>query len=180
LIQARNQHVVQIDPLDEFLALKVGVTRQGDPENPNSPASQGPPYDGVFPGEGISREAALRAITINGARFLRAENHIGSLEVGKLADIVVLERNYFEVPEAELGRQRVLLTMLGGEVLYVADNAGDGLRNVTAKFPNNNEKNAKLERRAIGGFTRADLSRRGKQAVAKLRRRGTCTHGHSH
>ncbi|KAK8070362.1 hypothetical protein PG997_010565 [Apiospora hydei] len=102
-----------IDPLDEFLALKVAVTRSGDPTNPNSPASFGAPYDGIFPGDPISRESALRAITINGARFLRADASIGSLEVGKLADLVVLEKNYFEVPEEEIGRQRVLLTLVG-------------------------------------------------------------------
>ncbi|KAH8695800.1 amidohydrolase family-domain-containing protein [Phaeosphaeriaceae sp. PMI808] len=165
-----------IDPLDEFLALKVAVTRSGDPQNPNSPASQGPPYDGVFPGEGISREAALRAITINGARFLRADRHIGSLEKHKLADIVVLENNYFQVPEAALGRQRVLLTVVGGEVVYLADGAGEGFEGITAKFPNSNKTSGGLSQRAIGGFDRKDLSKSGKMAAAKLRKRGQCVH----
>ena len=53
--------LAQIDPLDQFLALKVGVTRSGDPENPNSPAFQGAPYDTVFPSRaegGLTREQA--------------------------------------------------------------------------------------------------------------------------
>ncbi|KAK7432040.1 hypothetical protein QQZ08_001330 [Neonectria magnoliae] len=164
-----------IDPLDEFLALKVAVTRSGDPKNPNSPASQGPPYDGVFPGSGISRESALRSITINGARFLRADKEIGSLEVGKLADIIILEKNFFKVPEAELGRTRVLLTMVGGEVVYVADGQKFGVK---AKFPNSDKTTAKIARRTIGGFGAQELSEDAKAAASKLRKRGECVHKH--
>ncbi|KAH5557394.1 hypothetical protein HBI25_134920 [Parastagonospora nodorum] len=166
-----------IDPLDEFLALKVGVTRRGDPENPNSAASQGAPYDGTFPGEGLSREAAFRAITTNSAKFLRANNQIGSLEEGKFADIIVLENDYFTVPEEALGRQKVLLTAVGGEVVYVAEGAGAGFEQVTAKFPNSSG-NSTLARRAIGGLDRMQLSRSGKKAAAKLRKRQTCLHKH--
>ncbi|KAK5652404.1 hypothetical protein OQA88_10596 [Cercophora sp. LCS_1] len=130
-----------IDPLDEFLALKVAVTRSGDPANPNSPASFGPPLDGPFPGAGaggLTREQAIRSITINAARFLRADDKIGSLETGKLADFVVLENDFFEVPDAELGRNRVLVTVVGGEPVFVADDAADfvQLGGLAAKFPN--------------------------------------------
>ncbi|KAK2133703.1 amidohydrolase family-domain-containing protein [Fusarium oxysporum II5] len=165
----------QIDPLDEFLALKVAVTRSGDPQNPNSPASQGPPFDGKFPGSGISRTSALQSITINGARFLRADKQIGSLEVGKLADIIILENNFFKVPESKLGRQKVLLTMVGGEVVYVADGQNFGVK---AKFPNDDKTSAKLARRTIGGFNANTLSERAKADAAKLRKRGTCVHKH--
>ncbi|KAK8023508.1 hypothetical protein PG993_011574 [Apiospora rasikravindrae] len=168
-----------IDPLDEFLALKVAVTRSGDPTNPNSPASFGAPYDGIFPGDPISRESALRAITINGARFLRAEASIGSLEVGKLADLVVLEKNYFQVPEEEIGRQRVLLTMVGGEVVFATDDAQSEF-GVMPTFPNLSQQadSHQLNRRAIGGFDRRDLSKEGVAAVSRLRRRGQCLHKH--
>ncbi|KAK8877723.1 amidohydrolase ytcJ-like [Apiospora arundinis] len=168
-----------IDPLDEFLALKVAVTRSGDPTNPNSPASFGPPYDDVFPGDPISRESALRAITLNGARFLRADASVGSLEAGKLADLVVLEKNYFEVPEEEIGRQRVLLTMLGGEVVFATDDAQSEF-GVTPKFPNLKRADDRLGKRAVGGFERRDLSSEGAAAVSRLRRRGQCVHKHLH
>ncbi|KAK7423685.1 hypothetical protein QQX98_000875 [Neonectria punicea] len=164
-----------IDPLDQFLALKVAVTRSGDPKNPNSPASQGPPYDGVFPGSGISRESALRSITINGARFLRADKEIGSLEVGKLADVIILEKNFFKVPEEALGRTRVLLTMVGGEVVYVVDGQKFGVK---AKFPNSDKTTAKIARRSIGGFGAQGLSEDAKAAASKLRKRGECVHKH--
>jgi hypothetical protein len=106
---------------------------------------------------------------------LRAERQIGSLEVGKFADIIVLQNDFFTVPDEVLGRQKVLLTMVGGEVMYLAQDAGAGFDKVTAKFPNNNST---LTRRAIGGFDRTMLPRKGKAAVAKLRKRQTCVHQH--
>ncbi|KAH6877215.1 amidohydrolase family-domain-containing protein [Thelonectria olida] len=164
-----------IDPLDEFLALKVAVTRSGDPENPNSPASQGSPYDGVFPGDAISRKSALRSITINGAGFLRADTQIGSLECGKLADVIILNKNFFEVPVEETGRNKVLLTMVGGEVVYVAEGVDFG---VTPKFPNNDTASSKMARRTIGGFAAKGLSEEAQAAAATLRKRGKCVHKH--
>ncbi|KAL0931288.1 amidohydrolase 3 [Colletotrichum truncatum] len=169
-----------VDPLDVWLALKAGVTRSGDPENINSPASIGEAFRGTFPGRGISREAALRAHTINGARFLRADSHFGSLEVGKLADIIVIENNFFEVPDETLGRNRVLFTMVGGEVVYVEDGAQRSFAaGITPKFPNNNTVALKMARRNLGGDLR-HLDAAGRADVAKLRKRGDCGSGHAH
>ncbi|KAI4655019.1 uncharacterized protein J4E78_007199 [Alternaria triticimaculans] len=165
-----------VDPLDEFLALKIAVTRSGDPGNPHSSASQGAPYNGTFPGEGISREAALRAMTINGAKFLRAEKYIGSLEVGKFADLIVLENDYFTVPEEMIGRQRVQLTMVGGEVVYIAKEADQKFGNITAKYPNDDKASVALDRKAIGGLDRKQVSMKGAVNAAKLRKRNECVH----
>lgn len=163
--------------MDEFLALKVAVTRYGDPENPNSEAFRGPPFDKPFLGPGVSRKSAIQSITINGAGFLRSDNEIGSLEKGKLADLIVLDKDFFEIPDEELGRPKVLLTMLGGEVLYVADGYDFGVR---ARYPNEDETPSGLSRRTVGGFAGRELSTRGKATVAKLRKRRGCRHGHSH
>ncbi|KAF6802049.1 amidohydrolase 3 [Colletotrichum sojae] len=169
-----------VDPLDVWLALKAGVTRSGDPENVNSPASIGEAFRGPFPGRGISREAALRAHTINGARLLRADDHVGSLEVGKLADVIIVENNFFEVPDETLGRNRVLLTMVGGEVVYVEDGAQRGFAaGVTSKFANNDTVALKMARRTLGGDLK-HLDAEGRADVAKLRRRGDCGFGHAH
>jgi cytosine/adenosine deaminase-related metal-dependent hydrolase len=119
-----------------------------------------------LPGEGLTREAALRAITTNSAKFLRADGKIGSLEKGKLADIIVLESDYFSVPEEALGRQKVLMTVVGGETVYLAEGAGAGFENVVAKFPNSIPT---LEKRAIGGFDRKQ---------SKLRKKQACGHKH--
>ena len=170
--------IIQIDPLDELLALKVGVTRRGDPENPNSPAFQGAPFDGIFPGEGLTREQVIRAITINGARFLRADHEIGSIEKGKMADMIILEHDFFEVANEELGRNRVLATIVGGEVVYAAEDAADYGFDLEAKFPNDDVASQKLARRSVGGFAGKGLSSTGRAAAAKLRKRGECPHKH--
>ncbi|MCW5667131.1 MAG: amidohydrolase [Piscinibacter sp.] len=107
-----------IDPFDTFLALKVGVTRSGDPTNPHSAASLAPIFDGPINNDpALSRDAVLEAITRNAAHQLRLEREIGSLEPGKFADLIVLERDFLAVPDEELGRNRVLLTMVGGKVV---------------------------------------------------------------
>jgi predicted amidohydrolase YtcJ len=62
----------------------------------------------------------LRSITIHGAWALHAEREVGSLEPGKLADVIVLERNFLTVAEATLAENRNVLTMLGGRIIYNA------------------------------------------------------------
>jgi predicted amidohydrolase YtcJ len=105
-----------VDPLDEFLALKVGVTRSGDPLNPHS---YGPKYAARLNAEpGLSRAEVLRAITLNAAEQLRMDAVVGSIEVGKFADLIVLDKNFMEVPEDQLARNEVLLTMVGGKVVW--------------------------------------------------------------
>lgn len=112
-----------IDPFDTFLALKVGVTRSGDPTNPHSAASLAPIFEGKINNDpGLSRADVLRSITMNAAYQLRLETFIGSIEVGKFADMIVLDKNFMTVPEEELGRNKVLLTMVGGKTVMALNN----------------------------------------------------------
>ncbi|WP_458371282.1 amidohydrolase [Pseudomonas fluorescens] len=105
-----------VDPLDEFLALKVGVTRSGDPTNPHS---YGPKYAGRLNTDpALSRAEALRSITLSSAEQLKLDAVLGSVEVGKFADLIVLDKNFMQVPEEELGRNDVLLTLVGGKVVW--------------------------------------------------------------
>jgi predicted amidohydrolase YtcJ len=69
-------------------------------------------------GEQISRQEALRLFTRENAWFLRMEDEIGSIEAGKLADLVVLDRDYFSVPEEEIKHIRSVLTVVGGEIVH--------------------------------------------------------------
>ncbi len=111
-----------IDPFDTFLALKIGVTRSGDPANPHSAASFAPIFEGPINADpGLSRTDVLRAITMNSAHQLRLDEVVGSIEVGKFADLIVLDRDFMTVPDEELGRNRVLLTMVGGKVVMAID-----------------------------------------------------------
>jgi len=104
-----------VDPLDEWFALKVGVTRANS-------ADAGPQYAGRLSDDpGLSRETAIRTITINSSYELHQEAETGSLEVGKLADLIVLDRNLLEIPAEEIADVRVLLTVVGGTVVYQSD-----------------------------------------------------------
>jgi predicted amidohydrolase YtcJ len=71
----------------------------------------------------LDREQALRSYTLNNAYAAFEEELKGSLTVGKLADIVVLDRDIMSVPEEEIPTTRVLYTIVGGEIAYQADGA---------------------------------------------------------
>jgi predicted amidohydrolase YtcJ len=101
-----------VDPLDEWFALKVGVTRTAAPDSGYSGALTDQPV--------LPRAAALRAITMNAAYTLRAERDVGSLEVGKLADMIILDRNFFTIPAEDIANIKVLQTVVGGKIVYEA------------------------------------------------------------
>ncbi len=65
-----------------------------------------------------SLEAAVKAYTLDAAYTLRQEQDTGSLEVGKQADLVVLDKNIFDLPVSQIANARVLWTLLGGEEVY--------------------------------------------------------------
>ena len=69
-------------------------------------------------GEPISVYEALRGITIEAAHHLSLEKEIGSIEAGKLADFVVLDRNPLDTPPSEIEEIKVLQTILGGRTTY--------------------------------------------------------------
>jgi len=107
-----------VDRLDEWFALKVGVTRTGD-------GTLGPQYDGPFNAEkGLPRAAVLRSITMNSAYELHQDAETGSLEPGKLADLIVLDRNPLRGPAEGIARVKVLLTMVGGKAVWSAPKKG--------------------------------------------------------
>jgi predicted amidohydrolase YtcJ len=66
----------------------------------------------------ITREEALRLFTKGNSWFLRMEDKIGTIEPGKLADLVVLDRDYFTVPEADIKKIRSVLTIVDGKVVH--------------------------------------------------------------
>ena len=61
---------------------------------------------------------ALAAFTINAAYVNHLEDRTGSIEVGKLADLIVVDRNLFAIEPAEISESQVLLTLLGGEPVH--------------------------------------------------------------
>ena len=93
--------------------------------------------------QGMSVEQAIRAITIDPAYHIGMEDKLGSLEAGKLADLVVLEANPFEVEPVMIEEIDVLLTMVDGKIVYQIKTAApdtydsDEPHVGTAEFPEN-------------------------------------------
>ncbi len=99
-----------IEHIGPLFQMQAAMTIR-DPSNPDSE---------VFPPgrKGISLEQAIEAVTISPAWQIRMEDRIGSIEVGKYADLVVLDRNLFEVAPDEIADVRVLATMMDGEFTH--------------------------------------------------------------
>ncbi len=95
--------VEDVDPIPSFYATVSRKMRDGT-------------Y--FFPEQRLTREQALRTYTINGAYASFQEDKLGSLQAGKLADIAVLSQDIMTVPEEEISNTEVLLTIVGGRVLY--------------------------------------------------------------
>jgi predicted amidohydrolase YtcJ len=71
-----------------------------------------------LPSERINLPEALAAFTINAAYTNRLEKTTGSIEVGKNADLIVLDHNLFAIPATEIDRSKVLLTLFEGRAVY--------------------------------------------------------------
>jgi predicted amidohydrolase YtcJ len=68
----------------------------------------------------ITREEALIAHTRNNAYIVFQESNLGSLQPGKYADLVVLDRDYLTIPDDEIKDIHPLMTMVGGRIVYEA------------------------------------------------------------
>jgi predicted amidohydrolase YtcJ len=98
-----------VEKADPLLGFFAAVARQDE---------HGDPPGGWRPEERLSREEALRGFTLEAAHSLFLEEEIGSLEVGKLADLVVFSRDIMMIPVDEIPRTQVDYTVVGGEVVF--------------------------------------------------------------
>lgn len=78
----------------------------------------GLPQGGWYASEALSRAETLHSWTYAAAYAARQEDRLGTLEPGKWADFIVIDRDFFSVPEAEIDDIRVLQTWVGGELVY--------------------------------------------------------------
>jgi hypothetical protein len=95
-------------PLNPFLQMTCAITRSNPGEEESLPPES----------EQMTLEQAIRAYTLDAAYMLRWEDIIGSLEVGKRADLIVLDRNPFEITPDEIAETNVLATMMNGVVVH--------------------------------------------------------------
>jgi predicted amidohydrolase YtcJ len=98
--------VSSMNPLD---AIQIAITRRGLTE---------PPGPAFIPEERVGLPEMLAAYTIAGAWAMFQEKETGSLEVGKAADVIVLDRNLFEIPPEEIHSAKVLWTLLEGREVW--------------------------------------------------------------
>jgi predicted amidohydrolase YtcJ len=106
--------VVTINPWQGVQNALTRQTRQGDPPG------------GFVPKERISLEEAIRGYTLGAAIAGHREQAEGSLEPGKLADLIILSQDLFKTDPSKVAQTEVLLTMVGGKVVYQSQewNAG--------------------------------------------------------
>jgi predicted amidohydrolase YtcJ len=95
--------------LNPWPGIQNALTRQ---------TTEGEPPGGWLPAERISLADAIRAYTLGAAFAARREQTTGSLEPGKFADLIVLAQDLFMIEPTVIGKTEVLLTMVGGNVVY--------------------------------------------------------------
>jgi predicted amidohydrolase YtcJ len=89
--------------------METAVTRMG---------ALGETTEPFLPDEAITLPEAVAAFTINAAYTNRLDKETGSIETGKRADLVVLDRNLFEVPPSEISDTKALLTLFEGKAVH--------------------------------------------------------------
>jgi predicted amidohydrolase YtcJ len=104
-IHGDGVHIAPLNPWSHIYFATTGVNSFGDRVNGDRQ---------------ITRQEALRLFTRGNSWFLRMEDKIGSIESGKLADLAVLDRDYFSVPDAEIKKIRSVLTVVDGKIVHDA------------------------------------------------------------
>ena len=100
-----------VELANPFHGLYAAVTRQD---------RAGLPAGGWYADQALTRAEALHSFTLAAAYAAHQEERLGSLEPGKWADVIVIDRDYFAVPAAEIDDIEVLETWVGGERVYAA------------------------------------------------------------
>ena len=98
--------VEPINPMEGLYASVSRKTRSGEPKG------------GWYPEERLSMEKAIELYTLGSAYASFDEKIVGSIEKGKLADIVVLSQDLFEIPEDKIMQTEVVYTIVGGKIIY--------------------------------------------------------------
>jgi predicted amidohydrolase YtcJ len=112
IVNGGSDHMVKwdantsVNPYNPFLAMWTMITRMTERGNV------------ILPSQAISRQEAIRAYTINNAYGSFEENLKGSIEAGKLADMIVLSDDILTCPVDQLKNIESDLTLLGGKVVY--------------------------------------------------------------
>jgi len=93
---------------DTFGRLEAAITRV-------SPRGEGEPL-GIH--EAIDIAAAIKAMTLDSAYLMNIEETVGSIALGKRADMIVIDQNLFDIPKTKIDSTKVLMTVFDGKVVY--------------------------------------------------------------
>jgi predicted amidohydrolase YtcJ len=106
IVNGTDAPVEPVSPMANFYASVSRKTLAGTPEG------------GYEPSQKMTREQALRSYTLDAAYGAFWEKDKGSIEVGKLADFTVLDQDIMTIPEDQLLKTQVIITIVDGKVLY--------------------------------------------------------------
>jgi predicted amidohydrolase YtcJ len=95
--------------LNPWPGLQILLTRE---------TPEGTPAGGWLPDERLILEQAIQGYTMGGALAARREKTEGSIEVGKLADVIIVSQDLFKIPTNQIGKTKVLMTMVGDKIVY--------------------------------------------------------------
>jgi predicted amidohydrolase YtcJ len=98
--------------LNPWEGLQTAVTRQ---------TAEGKPADGFVPSERLTVAEAVEGYTMGAAYAGRREKTEGSIEAGKVADMIIVDRNIFEIDPHQIGETKVITTIAGGKIVYEAE-----------------------------------------------------------
>ncbi|MEO9869562.1 amidohydrolase [Ekhidna sp.] len=101
-----------VEPITPFASLYASISRR---------TLAGSPDGGYEPAEKMTREQALKSYTLDAAYAAFRENRKGSIEVGKWADLTILDQDIMTIPEDEILDLNVMMTIIAGEVVYEAE-----------------------------------------------------------
>ena len=102
-IHGDGVHIAPLNPWLHIYFATTGINSFGDRVNGD---------------QQITRQEALRLFTRGNSWFLRMEDKIGTIEPGKLADLAVLDRDYFSIPDVEIKKIRAVLTVVNGQIVH--------------------------------------------------------------
>ena len=109
IVASSSDYPVTI-PCNPFIAIQTGITR--------SELNNTDPTNILWPEESATLEQMITSFTINGAYANFIENITGSIEVGKSADLIVIDSDLFNIPVNDISKTKVLQTIFRGKEVY--------------------------------------------------------------
>jgi predicted amidohydrolase YtcJ len=136
-------------PIKSMIDAGINVSSEGEWDSIETMITRLDPKGVVWgPDQRIDRATALRVATQNGANYVLKGDQVGSIETGKFADLIVLDKDYMTMPVEEIGEMRPLMTMMAGNFIFVRSDFSEenNLRPTGAEISTHEELQARRPR----------------------------------